>query len=356
MSHLVFLVHGMGVHNGAWSTPYVDAIEGAYDQYESLSSTPLKDRFQFVEITYDDIFQEIVTQWSDNATLISAAAAEVGAPVSKLTDWLKGASKIDGNFQWTHAADVLLYRCFSLVRERVCVHVATQLVKAIDQQIKEDGVSRWSVIAHSLGTAVIHDTLARLWDPKATKPGGVTFSTSNEQAQLVAMIANVSRVLETPPYDVYQSAVQPGRNAQAGRGCNYYLTARHLYDPFTIPSMFRPQMWPDENALLAKPPRYLYAEVDHIHDWNVHDFGHYLKNPKVHVPLLRRLTDETQISDAEYQHAVARFRTFGPLEDQAAIQIRQKLEGLLPAQSADWMAIGQIWKGFIAKGEAGGLQ
>jgi hypothetical protein len=355
MSHLVFLVHGMGVHEDSWSTKYVEAIAAAYDQYPGLKGLPLKDLFRFVPISYDDIFRELVGNWSDAAELIAGASKETGAPVSKLTDWLKGAEKIDGNFKWTHAADVLLYRGFSLVRERVCVHVAAQLVKEINKQIKNEGISRWSVIAHSLGTAVIHDTLARLWHPKANMPGGIAFSTGNEQAHLIAMISNVSRVLETKPHDVYESAAMPGRNAQAGRGCNYYLTARHLYDPFTIPSMFRPQMWPDEVTLLAKPARYVYTEVDHIHDWNVHDFGHYLKHPRVHVPLLRRLTDETQISDTEYEEALHRFRMFGPLEDQAAIQIRQKLEDLLPAQSADWLLFGKLWKKFVAKGLAGGI-
>lgn len=355
MSHLVFLVHGMGVHKQSWSTDYVDAIAAAYDQYPSLKGLPLKELFRFVPISYDEIFRELVGNWSDAAELIASASTETGAPVSKLTDWLKGADKLDGNFKWTHAADVLLYRGFSLVRERVCAHVAAQLVKAIKQHITDEGISRWSVIAHSLGTSVIHDTLARLWDPKASMPGGIAFSTGNEQAQLIAMIANVSRVLETDPYDVYESSVKPGRNAQPDRGCNYYLTVRHVYDPFTIPSMFRPQMWPDELTLLAKPARYVYSEVDHIHQWNVHDFGHYLKHPRVHVPLFRRLTDEMQITDAEFEEALQRFRTFGPLEDQAAVRIRQKLEDLLPAQSSDWLLFGKLWKNFVAKGVAGGI-
>lgn len=353
MSHLVFLVHGMGVHEDSWSTEFVDAIAAAYDQYPGLKGLPLKELFRFVPITYDDIFREIVKNWEDAAELIASASKETGASVSKLTDWLKGASQLDGNFAWTHAADVLLYRGFVLVRERVCAHVAAQLVNAITQQIKDEGISRWSVIAHSLGTSVIHDTLARLWDTKAAMPGGIAFSTGNEQAQLVAMIANVSRVLETEPYDAYESCVKPGRLAQPGRGCNYFVNARHVYDPFTIPSMFRPQMWPDETTLLAKPARYVYAEVDHIHNWNVHDFGHYLKHPRVHVPLIRRLTDETLITDAQYEEALHRFRTFGTLDDEAAIRIRQKLEDALPAQSADWQLFGKLWRNFTAKGLAG---
>lgn len=357
MSHLVFLVHGMGVHDDdKWAVPFIAALEAAYDQYEGLTDKPMKERFQFVPIRYDDIFSGIVKDWADNAEMVAAASKAAGAPISKLTDWMKGAGELKDNFGWTHGADVLLYRAFSLVRERVCVRVAAQLTKAIEKQIADTGgFSRWSVIAHSLGTSVIHDTLARLWDPLSKLPGAVAFSAQNEQAQLIAMITNVSRVLETDPYDVFESTVKPGRSAQPGRGCLYYFTARHHYDPFTIPSMFNPQMWPDEAALLAKPPRYLYKQVEHIHDWNVHAFEHYIKNPEVHVPIFRRLTEETAISASELQDAMAKFRTFGSLEDKAAIRIRQQLEAILPAQGADWLTIGKVWKSFIGKGLAGGI-
>ena len=52
---------------------------------------------------------------------------------------------------------------------------------------------------------------------------------------------------------------------------------------------------------------------------------------------------------------MAKFRTFGSLEDKAAIRIRQQLEAILPAQGADWLTIGKVWKSFIGKGLAGGI-
>jgi hypothetical protein len=172
MSHLVFLVHGMGVHDAEdWAVPYIAALEEAYDQYQGLTDTPMTERFQFVPLRYDDIFSAIVNDWADNAEMLGAASAAVGAPVSKLTDWMKGAGELKDNVGWTHAADVLLYRAFSLVRERVCVHVAAQMTQAIAKQIADTGgFSRWSVIAHSLGTAVIHDIRPFCTDPATAVP------------------------------------------------------------------------------------------------------------------------------------------------------------------------------------------
>jgi len=359
MSHLVFLVHGMGIHETGWESQYIDALDAAYEQYELLSQKPLRERFTFVPLSYDEIFRELVSNWATNAEFVDRAATEAGVSKTQLTGWLKGADVTDANFKWTHAADVLMYKAFSLVRERVCQHVGNQIVQALAKQIQDEGRSLWSVVAHSLGTAVIHDTLARLWDSQSTAPGHVAFSAQNEQAQVIAMVANVSRLLETKtanePYDVFKTAVAPGRMAQAGRGCLYYFNARHRLDPFTIPKMFSPQMWPDEAALLASPPRYAHVEVDHIHMWNVHDFGHYMKNPKVHVPLLRRLVSSLAITDEEYAMTLAKFRTFGSLQDEAAIRIRQKLEDATESQADDWLVLGRIWQAFTGKGQSGGF-
>lgn len=358
MSHVVFPLHGMGAQTDGWHKEFVDSISAAYDQYDFMSRKSLADRgIEFQPVNYDNIFREIVSTWADNAEIVSKVAGDTGAPIGKLTDWLKGAGELNDNFKWSHAADVLLYRGFSLVRARVCVHVARQITGRIKKQIDDEGSSNWSLIAHSLGTAVAHDTLARLWKKDSTLPGDVAFSADNEQANLIMMVANVSRVLEVKtaaePYDVFLSPVKPGRPGQEGRGCQYYFTPRHKLDPFTVPSMFNPQMWPDEAALQAQPPRYLYREIDHIHKWNVHEFSHYMANPRVHIPMFQRLFGTQVIEPQEEQLALAKFRQFGKLEDDVAIRIRQKLEDAQESQSETWTILGRIWRNFIGKGSGG---
>ena len=353
---LIFMLHGMGNQPEGWAGPYVDAIKEAYGLYPFLQDTPIEERLAFVPLQYDDIFREIVQTWADNAALVRAAAKELNAPVSRLTNWLVGADELKDNFAWTHAADVLLYRAFALVRNRVCTHVGKQLTVRIKREIDEAGSCSWSAIGHSLGTAVLHDTLARLWNPLSNLPGNMAFAPENAQADLVMMVANVSRLLEvksaSEPYDVFETAVKPGFGGQLQRGCKYYVNVRHRLDPFTVPKMFNPQMWPDEAALAAIPPRYLNVEVDHIHEKDIHSFAHYLKHPAVHVPMLRRLLGPQAVSDDEFRLAIDRFRVFGPLEDAAAIELKTKLESILPSQAADWLAIGKLrnaWKRLTGK-------
>ncbi|MDO9075714.1 MAG: hypothetical protein Q7U73_20905 [Rubrivivax sp.] len=347
--HQVFLLHGMGHHAEGWEAPYVAAIKLAYGQFPDLAARDIEQRVDFVTIHYDHIFREVLDAWANNAEIIAAASAQTGVPLSKLTKWLAGAGELKDNFAWTHAADVLLYRAFSLVRNRVCTHVARQIVDRLQAE-SAGGPVAWSAIGHSLGTAVLHDTLARLWNPHSQLPGAEAFAAHNAQAHLLMMVANVSRVLEVKtaaePYDVFDTAVKPGFAGQSGRGCRYYLNARHRLDPFTVPKMFSPQMWPDEAALTARPPRYLSVEVDHIHQENVHDFAHYLLHPAVYVPMLRRLFGMQAVSDDDERDALARFRAFGPLQDQVAIELKTRLENILPSQAADWLELGKLRRAF----------
>lgn len=362
MKHTIFLLHGMGNHTGDWAKEqgYLDAIKQVYGQYEILAKKPIEDRFEFVPVSYDHIFADIVKIWADNAKMISALAAETGAPVGKLVNWLKGAGELNSNFAWSHAADVLLYRGFRLVREAVCTNVANQIITVVNKQHTEFGKSSWSVVAHSLGTAVIHDTLARIGAPNKDWPGNLAFSSTNEQAKVVMMVANVSKVLEVKtvdePYDAYGqkdasgnflTTVAPGFSGQLGRECLYYVNIRHKLDPFTIPKMFNPLDWPDHAAALAKPPRYVYNEVEHIHDANVHDFAHYFKHPDVHVPFFQRLITPDIISPEEYKEARDKFSNFGGLGDAAALKIRKKLLDNLPAGASDWVDLGAIFKQFL---------
>ena len=53
--------------------------------------------------------------------------------------------------------------------------------------------------------------------------------------------------------------------------------------------------------------------------------------------------------------ALAKFRTFGSLQDEAAIRIRQKLEDATESQADDWLVLGRIWQAFTGKGQSGGF-
>ena len=336
----LFVVHGMGVFDETWVKPVEKQLAEIYGQYETLSSVALKSRFTIHPIRYDDILSDLVEKWQADATAISKLSAGLSAAkVEALVGWLKTAGE---GFQWTHAADVLLYRCFSDVREAVVVTVANQMFKVINADLAKSQEARWGVLAHSLGTAVAHDALHALW---TTQFDGVGISPADVKAAFVMMVANVSRVLETDA-DVLTSTVQPGKASNPNRGCLNFVTARHALDPFTIPRMFDPEEWPD--AETVQQERYRSIRVNHFRDRNIHGLNHYLSHPAVHIPLMRLLADQkSAVSASEEKRALKEFTDFGAIPIETAKNELKRLELMQPARSDDWTKVRSIWDAFF---------
>jgi len=340
MPHHLFLIHGMGTNQAGWEKPFVETLEKHYGSYKNLAKVPFKDRFTIAPVTYDDTLRGIVEQWQAGANAVAKDASP--AVVQDLTAWLRRAGDTDGNFGWTHASDVLLYRVFTDVRDALKVHVAKQIAGVVrDLKAGEP----WSVIGYSLGTAVGHDALHALWTDRLPDGSKTGFNFDQARALVVAQIANVSRVLQSD-VPVYQSTVKPGV-ARDQCGCSYFLTARHVLDPFTTPAPFSPVAWPTPTA--EAEGIYRSARPEHIHDWNIHAFEHYLVNPDVHIPLFRMLMDDQDhlfITDADEQAARAAFKVFGDLPEEEALKIKSWLESRVPAMSAGWQVLPDIWDWF----------
>ena len=341
MADLIFLIHGMGLHDAGWDKPYRKTLVDAYKKYAPLSSMDFDRRFKLVVLEYDRVFQTLLSRWQQDASALDPIAANVGATlVASQLKWLREAANKDNNYFWTHCGDVALYRLFPAVRDAVCVHVAKQIAAEVAQL---DG-ERWNVIGYSLGTAVAHDTLNMLWTK--TLPGGLPtgWQPSQAHANVVAMIANVSRVVENDT-DVYKSAVKPGP-ASKMRACNVFLSARHHLDPFTTPRPFDPLAWPDAGA--EDRGEFVRVKLEHIHHWNVHAFEHYLEHPALHVPLFRGLAGFAKaIPEPAAQKALEDFPQFGGVKSKA-IEFRTWLEGHAPSKSDGWEAFCSIAEWFVA--------
>jgi hypothetical protein len=223
------------------------------------------------------------------------------------------------------------------------VTVANQILKVIMADLKKSQESRWGVVAHSLGTAVVHDALHALWTTQFAD--GSRVDPADVKAAFVMMVANVGRVLETD-VDVLTSVVQPGKPSNPTRGCLNFVTVRHALDPFTIPQMFDPQAWPD--AATVEQGRYQSIRINHFHDPNVHALSHYLSHPAVHIPLMRLLADQKSvISAAEERTALKQFTDFGQLPIEIVMPQLKRLELLQPARSDTWMKLRPIWDAFF---------
>jgi hypothetical protein len=334
--HALVFIHGMGEQKAGWHTPALDVLKAALPNYATFKGVKLTDIIEPMPVLYSSFFTQLRETWK---TDLSGIKAELSKQLEaadtpdreKVNAEFDSIAKAIGagadNFIWTHAMDVVLYRFFRLARQQVNVKVANQMMAASDKKF-----TGWSVIAHSLGTGVAHNTLHTLYTDGISGP---PLKPQETRPKVLAMVANVSRVLQLPTIKVFESKVMPGA-AKFGRACDTYLNCRHLFDPFTFPQPFEPDSsWPTPGTFKAS--QYQHVRPSHLvinQLRNVHDLEHYLANPRVHVPIFRGIVGDSSIPPAEFDKACADFD-----DEQSKTNvdvIRDALQNMIPNKNEDW--------------------
>lgn len=339
--HVIFLVHGMGDHKAGWHTAVAERITNLYSTYAPLKPFPFSDFFEFEGITYDLEFEQLRKMWRDSTAALGTAIEGFGisAPLVEELDKLASATNRE-TFINTHVVDVLMYRALRQVAGMVRESVRSQILEALTKR-GNIGALRWSIIAHSLGTSVVHDSLQGLYTD-STVNAAANF-TGVTRPTLLAMIANVSRVLEDGGnFDVYTSRVRPGADNKAG--CLFYLNARHEWDPFTQPKKFAPMSnWPSMEARARE--LLVECQIRDIGQVNVHAIEHYLDNPLVHGPLFnslhglparKGLLDRDTIDTAHAAYVLK-------LKQEVVDAALKKLKTLRLGEEDKWPAILKSW-------------
>jgi hypothetical protein len=354
---VLFLVHGMGDHPEGWSAATRKLLEDSYVALadSSLASQAFDKRFEIVEITFDAELRALLAKWQEQGAAIGAIDAAVTPDALALVAQALLSAGTQ-HFFWTHAADVLLYAGMRTVREQLKVTVARQITTKLAAVEKAEGtLPTWAVIAHSLGTIVVHDALHALW----TAPGS-GFNPKRTRAQLVMMIANVSKLLQgaTP---VLASTVMPGPAGSTVpdtdhsppwlRGCVHYLSVCHALDPFTVPGRFKPVLWPDLDAVEKK--LYDWVEIDELKALNVHGLDHYLAHPEVHISMFRKLVGKRAVSAAQEKAALERYRATNPFSPADTVRIVQRLRGMMPGENTAWPIVRELWGRYRSHLESG---
>lgn len=326
--HTLFFVHGMGSYvnasggaKHAWSKAAAKALKEQYDKYLIPRSVPFDERFDVVHINYDTEFHKLLKRWEDEASKILASGDATAPIVQDMLGWLQGGAETDDNFSWTHVSDVVLYKFFSLVRQRIKIHVANQFRDALAPNA-DGAVTTWSVIAHSLGTIVTHDVLHALDSSTPNQAGISILDAMVPSANAVCMIANVSKVMEHEDVDVYDSLVVPSSGIKPNTACFNYVSCNNKWDPFVIPEPFDPSGNTPWDVALANET-FLDIEIENIHEVNVHSVANYLVNPAVHIPLLEMLCNVGCILDDEREQA---FEEFEDIPDETIEAAYDKLD------------------------------
>lgn len=310
----IILIHGVGKQlPGSWSTPMVDKLKKVSAQYAFFKEHPIENYADFIEITYDDLIEDVIKQWSTEADGVAKAVALQQVTAGKVLEVLKEGGDSE-SFYWDNVADVAIYRFFKTFRYAIRARVVAKLKDAILPYFNGGSEHKFMVIAHSMGTMVAHDAIYELmyasWDGAENVLKGKSFKFDS-----IVMLANTGRMLRTEcpeqGMSIYESPVRPG-------GATFhYLNGNNMFDPITWPMSFRPN-W--------TIPGFEQPVIKHLNlqePWTVHNMELYLENPHIHIPILNRIVpyvitpeemsrayDDFKVHEPDLQNITGEFKTF----------------------------------------------
>ena len=284
------MIHGIGIHEPTWAEEPdgpAKTLQQLSKEYAFFKKKELSSLVMPISVHYDEIFQGQIKEWQQDAGRVSQIDP-TGTLAHSLT-WLSSAS--EQNFWWSHVADLAMYMLSPLYRNRVRIRVISQIADVIEQTMDNDGSATCSVLAHSMGTAVAHDSLHLLGTVRWGGHENV-LNPRHWRFNHLFMVANTSRLLQTVDEGMkkaYDSIVRPGPGEDPASYCLSYVNFRHEADPVPYPRMFEPTGWNDYTPIIVR----------HYREANIHNLSHYLLNPRVHIPILKTLAGPWAVTSEE---------------------------------------------------------
>ena len=272
----VILIHGMGEHNkDEFLETFFNPLDAATEHFSSMGK--LSESVKPHYIDYNDLIKEVRNVMKE-ATIDDLQSKFPGAPslIAKINE-LNGKFAEDDSFWFTHLLDVAIYR--SIFADAIQARVGKQLVKAM--QAATDAKEDIHIVCHSLGTAVMHDTLHKLYiNGLNDEHGKLLLSAGLNKIKSITMVANVS-ALPITEANPYTSVVKPGPDGI----CDHFMTCRHVLDPFaSIVKFDQGAHWPNVWGSIFRN-----TVINRVERANVHDLDHYFADPRVYLPFFMNL-------------------------------------------------------------------
>lgn len=324
--HQIFLVHGMGEFDPAWADGVEQLLRGLFDAYPVLKEEGWREFFEFKALRYDQVFESWRQQWRNDAANLANQLTQLkldGGAAKALVD--AAGSPTGESFWQTHVLDVIGYRYMMPVAQEVWRELQTQMLAHLQSF---SSLPDYSIVAHSLGTAVAYEALHAMITATPALPSG------QRPVHFVA-ISNTARLLWNRTADVYAPVVGPSVTDHRGL-CNHFMNVRHELDPVCQVQPFHPPppRWFSEPSTSERVYTDVLLPAADIQQTNIHSLEHYLSHPLVHVPLLRRLAGvDSVISTRQANQALDEWRA-RRLMDAAAAHLQQRLRAMLVAESA----------------------
>lgn len=289
---IILVIHGMGTHApGELKTDITEGLNEAAKNF-GLIDFDINDNVEFFQFNYSIFLDEILQRDVNHASSISEHLALLKGYglgeniVTKLTEFFADFDEDD--MLYTHWMDVIYYGLM-FWGEKIRVDFAKKINDVMIEANR--GARDVHIIAHSLGMAVAHDTLAKLFrkdvDITSKVPG---LDIDKFRIKSLWAVANVSRLL-----NLLNDIADPNKsivNATKDGCCDYLINVRNYFDPFTWLKQYNR----DEGD-------YRLLEVETVRYWNTHDIKEYMAAPPV-AELLFRYVLGINIPDNQWHTGV----------------------------------------------------
>lgn len=317
--HRILCIHGIGKHGNDWVTE-VDDLDQSFDalfreKWKKYSA--LKGKFDDVvklhSIHFDDEIEKIFQSWATEAKKLKdglATSPLLAGEVGWFTDAIDKAaeSKDQSDWQFTHLLDVLMFVGSPSIQDRIITYVGNQILKLVVANPNDN----FSVIGHSMGTAVAHKVIQALFNEGVVTANGKRQSLKGHFSfQTVCMIANTSYSLSRDRANHYSGIVRP--SLTVGQGCcTCWLNANHRLDPvgqFMKFDIRKNPQWLDAKVSTRK--LHWDEPLSRISSAAIHSINHYFRDPSFHIPFFE-LTFGVDISDKQQSKAIEEFEASTP--------------------------------------------
>lgn len=285
---IILLVHGMGTHPLDNMTKEFKAGLNEAAKGFGLDEFDIDVHMEIVEFNYSETLDSIRNKLAEDAEQITSSF-DVLPGSDTLIGIVHKLLKFQANFDedeniYTHWLDVFLYSTYYGEKLRV------ELAKKLNGIFKRANGRRIHVVAHSLGTALVNDTLEKFYKvgPQGDDNNGAPYLKSgSDNIKTLWTFANVSRLLHLlAPIDTGPN----GTVVKSGpTGCTDFLyNVRHELDPFTWFLQYNPDIESGKNFV-----------NNVVRKINTHSFQEYISDPEVAQYMLAEMTDLDAILDPD---------------------------------------------------------
>ena len=300
--HHILCIHGIGAHTNTWvkdkddkNQSFEELFKEIWDGYPRLKGK-IGQLVELHSIHYDDEITKICQSWVSEAEKLKKGLASSPLLLGEV-DWFTGA--IDdasaginnADWQYTHLMDLLMFLSSPSIQDRLVTYVGNQIIKLIEA----NGNDNFSLIGHSMGTAMAHKVIQALFNEGVEMPDGSRQTLKGHfRFQNVCMVANTSYSLSRDRKKHYNpTVVRP--TATVGKGCcNTWINVNHKLDPV---GRFMPFNYREDSSWLDP-----LVDTAGFHDDimptrisspNIHSINHYFRDPVVYMPYFDLTFDAT---------------------------------------------------------------